>query len=427
MSAEPAPAARVLGFWPLLALGLNGVVGVGIFFAPAQLGRLVPGPASALAFLLTALLLLPVAWTYGRLGSAFAEDGGPYVWARRALGDRFAFGVGVVAYASALLSTAAVVSGLGQYLAPALGLSSEPARLAFQVGAALLFCAVALLGLRPSAWVWSLLTVAKLVPLVLLVGLGSVELLREPTLPSSSGVTLDGLTRAALIAVFPLQGFEIVPVPAGEVRGRRRTVLAATLLSLLGAAALYVLLQLACVLALPNLKSAEAPIVQAGTSYGGAALTPLFAAGTNISAIGIAFGMFAMSPRYLAALGTDEALGRALARERRGVPVPALLITTAAVLALVMVAGLGDLFVLSSLAVLLQYAVSATALFLLARRRERGLSRLDQWLAPLTLLTIAALAQAAVLLELVALLGVVASGFGLLWLRRQLASRRAAR
>src|SRR6185436_8295543 len=98
--------------------GINGIVGVGIFFAPSELSRLLPGPASALAFVLTALLLTPVAWTYGRLGSAYPEDGGPFVWAREALGLRFAFGVGFVAYSSAVLSTAAVVSGLGQYLAP---------------------------------------------------------------------------------------------------------------------------------------------------------------------------------------------------------------------------------------------------------------------------------------------------------------------
>ena len=139
MTTVPVVGRRVLGFWSLLALGVNGVVGVGIFFAPSELGRLVPGPASALAFGLTALLLAPVAWSYGRLGSAYAEDGGPYVWAREALGQSFAFGVGFIAYVSAVLSTSAVVSGLGQYLGPELGFSSPLARSLFQVGCALSF------------------------------------------------------------------------------------------------------------------------------------------------------------------------------------------------------------------------------------------------------------------------------------------------
>jgi amino acid transporter len=422
---ERAPA-RILGFWSLLALGINGIVGVGIFFAPSELAGLVPGPASSLAFVVTAALLLPVAWTYGRLGSAFAEDGGPYVWAREALGERFAFGVGVVAYASALLSTAAVVCGLGQHLAPELGFVTAPARWAFQVGAAVVFGGVALLGLRLSAWVWSVLTLAKLLPLLILAGFGAANL-AAPQAPLTWSVSSDGLARAALIAVFPLQGFEIVPVPAAEVRGGRGTVLRATLLALAVGASLYVLLQLACALALPGLATAGAPIVEAGAHYSHGKLTGLFAAGTNVSALGIAFGMFAMTPRYLSALGTETLLGRALSREARGVPVVALVVTTCVVMVLVSSSSLSGLFVLSSLAVLLQYAVSALALFRLAARRARDLNRLDQWLAPLTLLSIAVLARAAKLAELAILSGILLLGFALLSARRALASGSAAR
>jgi amino acid transporter len=418
------PGRRVLGFWALLALGINGIVGVGIFFAPAELARLVPGPASALAFALTALLLLPVAWTYGRLGSAYPEDGGPFVWAREALGERLAFGVGFVAYASAVLSTAAVVSGLGQYLAPELGFSSPGERWLFRAGTALVLAGVVLVGLRPSAWVWSLLTVLKLLPLVLLAGLGA-HALGAGGLPASVELEPADLGRAALLAVFPLQGFEIVPVPAGEVRGGARTVLLATVLSLLLASALYLLLQLTCVQSLPNLAQTAAPIVEAGSQYG--PLRGFFASGANVSAVGIAFGMFAMTPRYLAALGTERLLGTSLSRERRGVPVRALGVTTLGVVLLVSSSSLSELFVLSSLAVLTQYSVSAIALFRLAGRRERGLGRLDRWLAPASLLAVLTLAQAARLAELGILLGILCAGFALQWLHGRLARPAAAR
>jgi APA family basic amino acid/polyamine antiporter len=423
---SPEPGRRALGFWSLLTLGINGIVGVGIFVAPAELAKVVPGAASALAFVVTALLLLPVAWTYGRLGSAYPEDGGPFVWAREALGERFAFGVGFVAFVSAVLSTSAIVSALGQYLAPELGFGSDSMRWLFQVLAALAFSGVALSGLRFSAWVWSALTLLKLVPLAVLAWAGGSVLFTHAA-PLAGTVSGPGLTRAALLAVFPLQGFEIVPVPAGEVRGARGSVLLATLLSLAFAAGLYVLLQLACVNALPDLANSAAPVVEAGARYTHGALRGLFAAGANISAIGIAFGMFAMTPRYLSALGTDALLGRELSRERRGVPLRALGVTAALVLVLVSSSALMSLIVLSSLAVLLQYAVSAVALFRLAAREERQLGRPDRLLAPLTLLSIAALAQAAELVELLTLAGILACGFALLRLRRALAPRPSAR
>jgi amino acid transporter len=416
----------VLGFWSLLALGVNGIVGVGIFFAPSELARLQPGPASALAFLLTALLLLPVAWSYGRLGSAYREDGGPYVWAREAFGTQVAFAVGFIAYVSAVLSTAAVVSGLGQYLAPDLGFDSAVGRRAFQLLTALVLTGITLLGLRLSAWVWSGLTLLKLLPLLVLAASAFVELPRLTSLTTSEAPG-SGLWRAALIAVFPMQGFEIVPVPAGEAGGRARTVWLATLGSLGFSALLYVLLQLACVARLPDLAASSAPILDAGAKLEGGGLAPLFGVGANVSAIGIAFGMFAMTPRYLAALGTEYLLGPELARERRGVPTLAVLITTVAVACLTSISSLSRLFVLSSLAVLLQYAVSALSLFRLALRRQRGLGQIDRVLAPLTLLSILTLVRSAQLLELAILAGILATGWLLLGLRRRLAKAAGAR
>lgn len=425
--AEPAAdARRVLGFGSLLTLGINGIVGVGIFFAPAELAKVLPGAASALAFALTALLLLPVAWAYGRLGSAYPEDGGPFVWAREALGERFAFAVGFVAYTSAVLSTSTVVSALGQYLGPELGFHSPPAQLLFRSSVTLVLAGVTLLGLRLSAWVWSGLTLLKLAPLALLAAVGLSQLTSgSPSFDFS--LAGGGLARAALLAVFPLQGFEIVPVPAGEARSGRRTILLATILSLAFAAALYVVLQLACVFLLPKLAESSAPIVDAGNAATHGFSGPWFAAGANVSAVGIAFGMFAMTPRYLAALGTESLLGRALAHERRGVPVRALALTTVAVITLISSSAVLSLMLLSSLAVLLQYAVSAVALFRLAGRRERQLGRVDRILAPLSLLAILALARAAELVELVTLGGILALGFALLWGRRALASARGAR
>jgi hypothetical protein len=88
---------------------------------------------------------------------------------------------------------------------------------------------------------------------------------------------------------------------------------------------------------------------------------------------------------------------------------------------------LGALFVLSSLAVLLQYAVSAVALFRLALRRQPGLGKLDLVLAPLTLASIAALARAAEAQEMLILCGILLCGFALLRLRRALAPLLRAR
>ncbi|HKC13668.1 MAG TPA: amino acid permease, partial [Vicinamibacteria bacterium] len=115
---------RPVGALQLLALGVNGIVGVGIFFAPATVAGLAPGRAGVLVFAVTGLALLPVALAFAVLGRRFDEDGGPVVFARAAFGDFASFLVGWVAYVSAFLSASAVMVGLTNATAPSLGLTS---------------------------------------------------------------------------------------------------------------------------------------------------------------------------------------------------------------------------------------------------------------------------------------------------------------
>lgn len=406
-------AGRV-GALSLLALGINGVVGVGIFFTPNLVAELVPGKAGALVYLATGALLVPIALTFSVLGTRLGLDGGPYVWARAAFGDRLGFGVGWVTAISALLSTAAVVAGLRDHLAPVLHVPDGAARVLFSWGCVALLTAVAALGLRLSAWTWDVLTLLKLLPLgslLLLALLVPPAPLHPPAIsePASFG-------RALLIAVFPLQGFEVVPVLAGSARGRGAIVLS-TCGSLLFAAALYAFIQLACVTAVPDLARHAAPLVEAAKRLGGGPLMGLVSVGTNLSAFATAFGMIVMTPRYVAALGNDGGLASRLAAlDQRSVPRTALFLSAALVALLASSERLGSLFVLSSSAVLLQYVTAMASLVKLSWRRHAGLSRL--WIGPSlsSLLAVAFLARAVerhefVALALTLLAGAVAAWF----------------
>ncbi len=416
MSSGPRDL-RPLGGWSLLALGLNGVIGVGIFFTPGLVAGFVPGLRGAWVYALTAVVLGPVAAVYATLGRRFDRDGGPYVWARAAFGAPAAFAVGWTAYVSAVLSTAAVVAGLGHALAAHLGIAASGERLVSLAAGALLMALTAV-GLKPSARIWSALTVAKIVPLVLLIGafVWRAPLLAPiaPSPPAAAG----GWGRAILLAVFALQGFEIVPVPRGHARGGSRTIPLATFGALVLPALLYAAIQAVCARAAPDLAALEAPLAAAAAALGGGRLGRIVSIGTDVSAIGIAFGMAAMTPRYLVALGSDEALGPAvgawLRTETRGqVPARALAITAVATGVLVSGRELAGLFALSGLAVLIQYAASALSLAHLAWRRGHGLRRRDAVWAPLSTAAVLLMLRAARPAELAILAGVLVVGVAL--------------
>jgi amino acid transporter len=412
-------ASRTIGPIALIALGLNGVVGVGIYFVPAAVARQVAGSAGAWLYAATALACLPIAMAFARLGRRFDQDGGPYVFAREAFGPRSAFVVGWLAYVSAIFSTSAVLRGLAQ----SLPWTNDPWSVRLTASAiVLVLTAVVAAGLKVSAWAWTGITVVKLLPLFGLLAVAIVLSPQHAPAPALAPAPTGDLLRGALIVLFALQGFEIVAVPAGHVR-RASSVSLATIVALVGAATLYVGLQLACAKALPNLGASSAPLAEAAGVFGGPRLAKLLSVATSVSALGIGLGMIAMTPRYLSALGRRDGFGAWLGyTNTRGVPTRALAITALIVLSLVQMGSLDELFAMSSIAVLAQYGSTAASLIRLGWRQFKGLGKGDIVLGVLATMTTLLVVSGAHWKELLRALGVIAAGVVL----KVLLSRHAA-
>ncbi len=393
LPASPPPCdsglvneARPLGPVTLLALGVNGIVGVGIFVAPPIVARAFPGAAGALAYLAIAIACLPIAIVYATLSRALPHDGGPTLFAERAFGARVATAIGALVAVSAVFSTAAVTHALSERVA-ASGLG-RAAPIAIVLSS--LLALVNLRGLRLSAWVWTALTVAKLVPLVVLAALGAFAA------PAQAVTHESGAKGPALLAIlFALQGFEIVPLPAGQTRDPARTVPRATVAALVMAGALYAAVHLACVRALPSLAGEASPIAAAAEAVGGAALSRALGFGVVASMAGIVVGMHAMTPRYLAAV-TVRGRGAAAAEPRRPIAITAVVVSV-----LCLTSDLSQLLDLASVAVLGQYALTACALLALAARRKEGLVPRDAWPVPLVLVVAVVLVVQAPVRDLV--------------------------
>jgi len=409
---------RPVGPVSLLALGVNGIVGVGIFFVPADLARRAPGMGSVLVFAATAAALLPVALCYSVLGRRYHTDGGPVLYARAAFGELPSFLVGWVAYVSAISSAAAVTAGLTGAILPEARPSTHGLAAA---GLVSVLAAVAATGIVVSARAWTTLTALKLVPVVALavLAIGLALASGPPAAPGPVAASPSWLA-AGLLAMFALQGFEIVPVIAGHVRSPERAIPLATVGSLALAAVLYVVLQAACVRALPGLPTSVAPLVDLGGVLGGPIFSRVVAAGTTLSALGIAFAMMVTTPRYLSALAEGGQLRLGLDEmNARGVPARALLVTWALVSLLLQTGDRAQLFALSSVAVLTQYGVTAASLAVLARRGERGLSTRHAMLAAPALAVALALGAGATRREAIVAAGALLLGLVL----RPIASR----
>lgn len=364
---------RSLRLFDVLCLGLNAIVGSGIFLLPDDLYREM-GAFAPLAFLLCGLGLAPVAVCYAVAARNHDQTGGPYLYARAAFGPVTAFVVGFMAFATGVLSFAAVsaaAAALAGRLVPAL--SGPVALWSAAAGGILFFSALNYRGVRPGALTVNAFTVAKFGILGVLI----LTLLPEfetgaPAAELPRGVS--GVGAAVFMAVFAAQGFEVVGVPAGESRNPRRDVPLAVLGSLSLATILYMLVQWVLVRSYADLGVvSDTPLADAVLSRN-QALGLLVALGGLVSTWGFVAGTALGTPRYLFALSRGGHLPPQLAalHPRFDSPSNAILVTAMIALLFVSFFDYRALVGMSNVTIAVQFLTTCLAVAKLQRGPSGG-------------------------------------------------------
>ncbi|MEK6543093.1 MAG: APC family permease [Elusimicrobiota bacterium] len=363
---------RDLGFFDILCLGVNAIVGSGIFLFPGLLAAMT-GPASILSFVVTGLLLIPVALCFAWLAARYDSTGGPYLYARDAFGPWVGFGVGWTAWITNMLSLAAVACAISAYMAyfnPAF--ATWAGTKATAVGVLLILTVLNYRGVRLAASVTDFFTVAKLLPLLAFVGVG-VMYFKPGNLSPFFIKDLPSFGGSLLLAFFAFQGFEAVPVPSGEARNPKRDVPLATVASLVFSLVLYAVIQAVTVAGYPGLAGSEKPLTDAAASWW-PMLGAILAVGAAVSTVGYTTGNALGGPRYLYALGSCGMFPKSVLRvhERFGTPHVAVIAHMVLTMALVFVLDFRALVDLTNVVVCLQYLVTCAAAYRLGACGPRG-------------------------------------------------------
>ena len=98
------------GFWSIVLLGINGVIGSGIFLLPGKAMALI-GPGSVFVYLFMTLVVLTIALCFAECAGKFSRIGAAYVYAREAFGEFVGFEVGIMRWAIGIIAWAAMAVG----------------------------------------------------------------------------------------------------------------------------------------------------------------------------------------------------------------------------------------------------------------------------------------------------------------------------
>ena len=348
-----APALRqVLGFRDVVLFFVAAVVGLRWIATAAAAGP------SALVVWIGALLFffLPLAFTVIELGSLFPDEGGLYVWVKRAFGDFAGFVAGWMYWMSTLVYFPGLLyfsAGNALFVAGPAG-QAWSANPVYYVAFSLIVLIIALLpnlfGLRFGKWLHNAGGIGTWVPVAILVVLGGVALARFGPATSFSATTLTprlGLADMVFWSTlaFGFGGFEAASFMSGEIREPRRTIPRAVLAGGAIIGAIYLAGTAAVLVALPpgqatSLQGIMQAISATAERVGLPAATIVVALLITVGNVGGVGAWLASTSRLPFVAGVDRALPAAFARlhPRWGTPVVALLLQ-AAISALFVVLG----------------------------------------------------------------------------------------
>jgi len=311
-SATRPGLIRAIGRWDLTALVINGVIGSSIFGMPAVLAALT-GAWSPVTAVLGGLGILTILLCHAEVASRFTEAGGTYLYAREAFGRAVGFQAGWLGFWIRVTSMAANLNVFVDYLAqvwPAAGVAAGRAAVMGAVTA--LVTALNVAGVRQGARTVDAFTVAKLLPLGLLVVLGLWRV--QGDVLATQAVAAPDWTQAVLLLVFAYGGFEAALVPAGEAKDPRRDSAFALLTGLAVIATVYALVQLTVVGLVPRVASVRAPVAAAFAVLVGPAGAVLASLAAMISTYGWTVGAVLSTPRILYSMAQRAELPAVLAR-----------------------------------------------------------------------------------------------------------------
>lgn len=315
-SVQDEGLVRVIGTGALGLSVVNMVVGAGIFVMPGLVAAVI-GPAAILAYLICSVTVALVFLCFAEVGSRVSRSGGAYAYVEEAFGPFVGFIASILFwFGFSALADAAITVIMVDSIAivvPILG-ESIP-RAVFIIALLTFLAAVNVRGVKAGVRLYIFNTLAKLVPLLLLVGAGlfviNIEYLAIPEWPSAASIGA-----STILLFYAFNGAESALNASGEIQNPSKTVPLGLLLGLGGILLLYVGLQTVAqgVLGPELANDTEAPLVAVATAVFGDWGGKMLIAGVVISIYSNLSGDMLGGPRVVFASSLDNNLPRFLGK-----------------------------------------------------------------------------------------------------------------
>lgn len=361
-SPEPTTSEglkKVIGV-PELSLSIvNSIIGAGIFALPGIIGASL-GAFGIIGYIFCGMMMAAIMLCYAEIGTKVTSSGGSYAYVEAAFGGLPAYIINwLYFFGWGMLGSAALINIIADSLGVIFPLLSNT--FARGVLFFLLISFIVLVNIRGAKqgiFIVKIVTVLKLLPLFVLVGLGT-GMIKTDNLHWEKLPSLHSFGNSMLILFFAFAGFETSLGASGEIKNPKRTIPMGILIAGSIVLVLYMLLQTVTqgILGDQIHLYKDSPLAAVAERIVGVKGATVLLVAAAISCFGAVFLDILATPRSLFAMSNDGLLPRFFGKvhSRYATPFWAILLYGGGIFLFSISGGFKQLASLASAAILLIY------------------------------------------------------------------------
>ena len=325
-------AGDKLGFWSIVLLAINSIIGSGIFLTPGSVVSQA-GSKALIVYFIAAIFASILAISFSAAAKYVTKSGASYAYSKAAFGDNVGFYVGILRYFSASVAWGVMAVGVIKSTISIFG-GNPDKFLNVTIGFMILMIVVTvinLFGQKFVKFVMNMATAGKLAALILIIVAGVVLLIKTGATHSLSSVdqitqngqrivptlTTTGLVMAVVSAFYAFTGFESVASGSEDMQEPEKNLPKAIPLAILVIAAIYIGVVAVAMVLDPKALMTTKQVVAVSAIFKNEVLRDVILVGALISMLGINVASSFNAPRILEAMAREHQLPATLTKRTK--------------------------------------------------------------------------------------------------------------
>ncbi|MBC6349703.1 APC family permease [Lactobacillus melliventris] len=325
-------AGDKLGFWSIVLLAINSIIGSGIFLTPGSVVSQA-GSKALIVYFIAAIFASVLAISFSAAAKYVTKSGASYAYSKAAFGDNVGFYVGILRYFSASVAWGVMAVGVIKSTISIFG-GNPDKFLNVTIGFIILMVVVTVINLFGQKFVklvMNMATAGKLAALILIIVAGVVLLITTGATHSLSSVdqitqngqrivptlTTTGLVMAVVSAFYAFTGFESVASGSEDMQEPEKNLPKAIPLAILVIAAIYIGVVAVAMVLDPKALMTTKQVVAVSAIFKNEVLRDVILVGALISMLGINVASSFNAPRILEAMAREHQLPATLTKRTK--------------------------------------------------------------------------------------------------------------